>query len=118
MTIQCGDVVLAWYPFASGVGGKRRPCLVIQNDEDNQKIAITIVAQITSTLTRAGDKSHFLVHVNTQEGRQSGLLHDSLVSCNNSATIEQNLIQKVIGSLPASVMQQLESCLRAALDLR
>jgi mRNA-degrading endonuclease toxin of MazEF toxin-antitoxin module len=35
MTVRRGDVVLAWYPFSSGAGGKRRPCLVVQNDADN-----------------------------------------------------------------------------------
>src|SRR4051812_47611015 len=58
MTLARGDVVLAWFPFASGVGGKRRPCLVMQNDEDNRKLANTIIAQVTSNLARTGDKSH------------------------------------------------------------
>jgi mRNA interferase MazF len=67
MTVKRGDVVLAWYPFASGQGGKRRPCLIVQNDPDNQKLANTIVAQITSNLARAGDKSHVLIEVSTPE---------------------------------------------------
>jgi hypothetical protein len=29
MSIQRGDVVLAWYPFASGKGGKRRPGVIV-----------------------------------------------------------------------------------------
>jgi mRNA interferase MazF len=117
MTVRRGDVVLAWYPFASGTGGKRRPCLIVQNDSDNQKLANTVVAQITSNLKRVGDKSHLLIEVATAEGQQSGLLHDSLVSCNNLATIEQNLIAQGIGSLPTAIMQKVNDCLRAALDL-
>lgn len=117
MTIQRGDVVLAWYPLASGRGGKRRPCLIVQNDADNQKIANTVVAQVTSTLHRRGDKSHLFIDVATADGQQSGLLHDSLVSCNNLATIEQQLIDRVIGSLSATLMQQVDGCLKAALSL-
>jgi mRNA interferase MazF len=117
MSIQRGDVVMAWYPFASGKGGKRRPCLIVQNDADNQKLANTIIAQITSNLHRVGDKSHLLIEVATPEGQQSGLLHDSVVSCNNLATIEQNLIDKVIGSLPAALMLKVNDCLKAALEL-
>jgi mRNA interferase MazF len=117
MSIRRGDVVMAWYPFASGQGGKRRPCLIVQNDADNQKLTNTVVAQITSNLRRAADKSHLLIEVATPEGQQSGLLHDSLVSCNNLATIEQTLINKVIGSLPAHVMQNVNDCLKAALEL-
>ena len=92
MNVNRGDVVLAWYPFASGQGGKRRPCLVIQNDVDNAKLSNTVVAQITSNLGRGGDKSHLLIAAATPEGKQAGLLHDSMISCNNLATIEQVLI--------------------------
>jgi mRNA interferase MazF len=117
MSVRRGDVVLAWYPFASGQGGKRRPCVIVQNDQDNQKIANTIVAQVTGTLTRLGDKSHFLIEVATADGQQTGLLHDSLVSCNNLATIEQDLVDKVIGSLSDALKRKLNDCLKAALEL-
>jgi mRNA interferase MazF len=117
MSIRRGDVVLAWYPFASGKGAKRRPCLVVQNDSDNLKLANTIVAQITSNLVRSKDKSHLLIEVATPEGQHSGLLHDSVVSCNNLATIEQTLIAKVIGSLPMTLLQRINDCLRAALEI-
>jgi mRNA interferase MazF len=117
MTVRRGGVVLAWYPFASGQGGKRRPCLVLQNDADNRKLANTVVAQITSVLQRAGDKSHVLIEVATPDGQMSGLLYDSVVSCNNLATIEQALIIKPIGALPPALMQAVNDCLKAALEL-
>ncbi len=109
MSVRRGDVVLAWFPFASGQGGKRRPCVIVQNDPDNQKIANTIVAQVTSTLTRLGDKSHFLIDLATADGQQTGLLHDSLVSCNNLATIEQGLVQRTIGTLSPALLRQLDA---------
>jgi mRNA-degrading endonuclease toxin of MazEF toxin-antitoxin module len=57
------------------------------------------------------------VDVRSPEGQQSGLLHDSLVSCNNLATIEQSLIEKVIGSLPPELMAKVDECLKTALGL-
>lgn len=117
MNLLRGDVVLAWFPFASAAGGKRRPCVVVQNDEDNRKLKSTIVVQITTNLSRLVDKSHFLIDAASVEGRQTGLLHDSLVSCNNIATIEQRLIDKVIGSLSASHIQQLNACLKESLGI-
>jgi mRNA-degrading endonuclease toxin of MazEF toxin-antitoxin module len=39
------------------------------------------------------------------------------VSCNNLATIEQALIHKVIGVLPAALMQVVDQALKAALGL-
>jgi mRNA interferase MazF len=83
VSFKRGDVVLAWFPFASGKGGKRRPCLIIQNDQDNQRLANTVIAQITTNVQRAGDKSHVLIEVTIPDGQQSGHLHDSVVSCNN-----------------------------------
>ena len=35
MNVRRGDVVLVLYPFASGMGGSRRPALIVQNDADN-----------------------------------------------------------------------------------
>ena len=67
MSIRRGDVVMAWFPFASGQGGKRRPCLIVQNDADNQSLANTVIAQITSNLQRVGDKSHLFLEVATPE---------------------------------------------------
>ena len=117
MRAKRGDVVLAWYPFASGQGAKRRPCVVVQNDADNGKLTNTIIAQVTSNLKRVGDKSHLLIEAATAEGQQAGLLHDSVVSCNNLATIEQSLIDKVIGTLTVATMQKVNDCLRAALEI-
>ena len=117
MNPRRGDVVLAWYPFASGKGSKRRPCVVVQNDEDNGKIANTIVVQITSVLLRRGDKSHVLVEAASAEGKASGLLHDSLISCNNVATLEKSLIDKPIGHLLPSTLDAINASLKAALGL-
>jgi mRNA interferase MazF len=113
-----GDVVLAFYPFASGSGGKRRPGLIVQNDADNARMAATILAQITTNLARAGEPTHLLIEASTIEGQHSGLLHDSLVSSNNLVTIELTRIHKVIGHLPATTMLKIDECLKAALGLR
>jgi mRNA interferase MazF len=117
MSVARGDVVLAWFPFASGSGGKRRPCVVIQNDDDNRKLANTMIVQITTNLGRMGDKSHFPIHIATPDGQKTGLLHDSLVSCNNLATIEQALIDRVIGALSPGLIQELNGCLRESLGI-
>ena len=61
-----GDVVLAEYPHSAG-GSKMRPVLVVQSDAYNAKIDNTIVAQITSVLTRTGDPAHFLIDISTPE---------------------------------------------------
>jgi len=117
MIVRRGDVVLAWYPFSTGAGGKRRPVLVVQNDTDNGRISHTIVAQITSNLDRAGMPTHLLIELGSSAGIQSGLLHDSVVSGNNLATLGEELIHRKIGRFPPDIMRRVDDCLKAALAL-
>jgi mRNA interferase MazF len=117
MSVKRGDVALAWYPFASGTGGSRRPVVIVQNDPDNQRMTNTIVAQITTNVARAGEPTQLLVEVGTPDGALTGLLHDSIISCNNLATIEQTRIQRVIGSLSAALQAQVDDCLKEAFGL-
>jgi mRNA-degrading endonuclease toxin of MazEF toxin-antitoxin module len=46
------------------------------------------------------------------------LLHDSVVSCNNLATVHADRIARVIGHLPDTTMSRIDECLKAALGLR
>jgi mRNA interferase MazF len=117
MNVRRGDIVLAFYPFASGGGTKKRPVLVVQNDRDNQRLTNTIVVQISGNLRRAHEPTHLLIEVASTAGRQSGLPSDSVISCVNLATIHEARIDRTIGSLPASVMAQVDQCLKVALGL-
>lgn len=117
MKFRRGDIVLAHYPFASGTGGSRRPVLVIQSDAYNPRIRNTIVAQITTNLARASDPAHLLIELAAPEGQQSGLLHDSVVSCLNLATLTDDRLEKTIGRLPDTTMAKVSRCLRIALAI-
>jgi len=117
MSIRRGDVVLMDYPYTTG-GAKVRPALVIQNDRDNQRLANTIVAQITSNLRRAAQEpTQLLIEMNTPEGRQAGLRQTSAVNCANLYTVSRHDIVRTLGSLPAATMSQVDRCLKAALEL-
>jgi len=117
MTIQRGDIVLVWFPFTSGTGGKLRPGLIVQNDQNNQRLGNTIVAAITSTTHRSNQPTQLLIQLATPEGTASGLLFDSAITCENLATVEQRLIQRKIGSLPVASMLKVDECLKASLGL-
>jgi mRNA-degrading endonuclease toxin of MazEF toxin-antitoxin module len=45
------------------------------------------------------------------------LLHDSVVSCTNLATVYEDRIDRVIGHLSDAVMHCIDACLKAALGL-
>jgi mRNA interferase MazF len=112
-----GDVVLALYPFASGTGASRRPAVVVQNDRDNVRMQNTVIVQITTNLRHAAEPTHLLVEAASSEGQRAGLLHNSVISCNNLATVRVDRIDRVIGHLPDTVMTELDACLKAALSL-
>lgn len=116
MNIRRGDVVLADYSHAL-VGTSLRPVLVVQSDLYNQRLTNTVVAQITSTLKRATEPAHVAVDVSTLEGKQSGLLRDSVVSCYNLNTVNEQRIKRVVGRLSPEMMRQVDARLRVALGL-
>ena len=75
------------------------------------------MAQITTNLRRATEPSHLLIGQTTPEGQQAGLLHDSVVSCSNLATVYEDRIERVIGHLSEAVMRRIDACLKVALGL-
>lgn len=83
MTPQRGDVVLVRFPFSSGTGSKVRPAVVVQCDRNNQRLTNIIVAAITTTTHRSGEPTQLLIEIATPQGRQSGLLKDSVITCEN-----------------------------------
>jgi len=117
MNVQRGDVVLVDYPYAGGGGAKVRPALVIQNDRDNQRLVNTVIVQITSLTRRVLEPTQLLIEIATSEGQQSGLRQDSVVNCVNLLTLDKGKVLRKLGTLPASLMQRVNDCLKVALEL-
>lgn len=116
MSLQRGDVVLATLPFVTRPGSKLRPVVVVQNDSGNARMQNTIVAFITTNRSRAHLPTQVFIDVNTPAGQQSGLIGDSVVTCENLITIRQSQARR-IGSLPPEVMRQVDAALKASLAL-
>jgi mRNA interferase MazF len=116
--IRRGDVVIARFPYAGGAGSKVRPAVVIQCDRLNQKLSNTLLAMITGNTRLAGtEPAQFLVDPGTPDGAASGLAFPSAVKCENLATIPQIDIIDIVGHLSPALMQRLNDCLKAALEL-
>jgi mRNA interferase MazF len=111
-----GDIVVVRFPYSNG-GSKMRPALVVQSDRYNSLLSKTVIAMITSNLRRTGEAAHLLIDPSHPDGASSRLQSKSLVSCNNLHTIEQTSINRRLGNLSDALMQQLDGCLKAALDL-
>ena len=112
-----GDVVLTFVANVGGAGGKVRPAPIVQSDHTNARLKETIIAAITSNVARVQEKTQLLVEIAGPEGAASGLLHNSAVRCERLHSIPQADVRKIIGKLPNALMQQINDCLKAALDL-
>ncbi len=115
--VQRGDVVTIDFPFTSGMQSKVRPALVVQNDNDNQRLPKTVVAMITGNLSRSGEPTHLLIDTNTTDGSGSGLTGPSLAVFVNLFTVDQSAILRTRGHFSPILMERADDCLRVALDL-
>ncbi len=109
-----GDVILLLFPHSNLLTAKSRPGLVIQADNLQTGFQQVIVAMISSRMFRANHRSRVAVLLSTPEGRQSGLLMDSVVLTDNLATVGESAIDRVIGSVP---MAEIDVALRYTLNL-
>lgn len=92
-----GDVVLVLFPDSKLRTAKRRPALVVQADRLDNALPQTIVAMITSNVSRAGHASRVAVAKDSSQGRQMGLLSDSVIMADNLATVRDTELDRKIG---------------------
>ena len=112
-----GDVVLVRFPHPSGLRGKKRPAVIVQSDSYANKLNTVVVAEVTKNLAMANDPACLLVDVSTPEGKETGLVRDSVISCLVLVTVYADTVEKTLGKLSAAMQQKLDDCLKAALEL-
>ncbi len=96
-----GDVALVRFPFADLAATKKRPALVLARTVRSPRNRIATVAMITSQVEGPrldGD-------VELSDWKKAGLLHPSVLRLAKIATIDEELIDKVIGTLTATDMR-------------
>ena len=112
-----GDVVLVRFPHPSGVRGKKRPAVVVQSDAYAAVVGTVVVAEVTKNLAMRSDPVCLFIDVNTPNGKATGLVRDSVVSCLVLVTVYADAIAQVLGTLSPTLRQKLDDCLRASLAL-
>jgi mRNA interferase MazF len=115
MPYKRGDVVLVLFPDSNLRTAKRRPALVIQADNLQSGLPQTVIAMITSNMARAGHPSRVTLLLNSAEGKQAGILMDSVVMTDNLATVREIEIDRSLGSL--TDMTDIDRALRHTLAL-
>lgn len=115
MPFKRGDVVLVLFPDSNLRTAKRRPALIVQASNLNTELPQDIVAMITSNMARAAHPSRVTLTRNSNQGRESGILMDSVVMTDNLATIREAEIDRSIGRIVD--MSALDRALRHTLAL-
>lgn len=115
MRFKRGDVYLALFPNSDLRSAKRRPVVIVQDDELETGLPQIIVAMITSNKRRADHPCRVTVSRSSVEGRRSGLLVDSVIMTDNLATVHEGAFDRRIGSLN---MVGIDSALKRALALK
>ncbi len=112
-TIKRGDIFYAdLSPVVGSEQGGTRPVLVIQNDIGNQYSPTTVVAAITSQLTKAKLPTHVEL-----PAPDCGLEKNSVVLTEQIRTIDKRRLQEKISALGDETMAKVNQAIEISLGL-
>jgi len=115
MTIyKRGNVILVRFPNSDLITYKKRPALIIQDENVDTGLNQRLMAMITSNLVRTGE-TRVVVQKDSPAGKAMGLITDSVIVADNIATIREREIDKILGQCPC--MPEVDAALRKALRL-
>ncbi len=113
MQIRRGDVFFAdLSPVIGSEQGGTRPVLILQNDIGNQYSPTTIVAAITSQISKAKLPTHVEVTSNN-----SGLEKDSVILLEQIRTIDKIRLKEKVASLSDELMEKVAQSIEISLGL-
>lgn len=71
--------------------------MIVQADGLSSGVPQVVLALMTTNLTRAGHPSRVLLVADSPEGREAGVISDTVVVTDNLATVRLELIDRAIG---------------------
>lgn len=111
--IKRGDIFFAdLSPVIGSEQGGTRPVLIVQNDIGNQYSPTTIVAAITSQLSKAKLPTHVELSC-----KSCGLEKDSVVLTEQVRTIDKRRLKEKVASLDLESMTAVDRALEISLGL-
>ena len=113
MIFSRGDVVLVPFPFTDLTAQKQRFALVISSNNFNAHSADIILLGITSQVE--GDPAQGDYNLTSDEQQKAGLPKPSAVKAAKVVTLNQSLIRKTIGRLPAPTVDHIVAKLDAVI---
>jgi mRNA interferase MazF len=112
--LQCGQLLLAPFPYSNQLGPKRRPVAVVSSSAHSQGPDV-IVAMVTSSRIRAAQPG--LGDVVLQDWQHAGLRQASVVLSGRLLVIEHRLLSGGLGLLSQRDLASVDAGLKAVLGL-
>lgn len=102
---ECGDVLLASYPFTDQSAAKQRPVVVVSGTQFNQGEDIVVVP--LSSRVDPADAFGFAIRETDPCFQEAGLRVASSVKWSKPMTISTIVIKRRLGFLPLAIMRQI-----------
>jgi mRNA interferase MazF len=96
--VKPGEIALVRFPFTELAAAKKRPALMLAQTTRSSRYRLATVAMITSQVEALKLDGDVLL----ADWKAAGLLHPSLLRLAKVATIDAELIDKIIGKLSLS----------------
>ncbi|MGI5901778.1 MAG: type II toxin-antitoxin system PemK/MazF family toxin [Desulfitobacteriia bacterium] len=113
MSIKRGEIFYAELnPVVGSEQGGTRPVLVVQNDIGNQYSPTTIIAAITSQISKAKLPTHVEV-----KASRSGLERDSVILTEQIRTIDKSRLKEKVAVLDEKIMSRVNEAIEISLGL-
>lgn len=112
-----GDVILVRFPHPSGLRGKKRPAVIVQSNAYRGVVGTLVVAEVTKNPQMGNDPACLFIDTTTPDGKTTGLVRDSVVSCPILVTVYADTVAQVLGTLSPTLQGKLDDCLKGALAL-
>ncbi|MDZ7290050.1 MAG: type II toxin-antitoxin system PemK/MazF family toxin [candidate division KSB1 bacterium] len=103
-----GDILLIPIPFTDLSSNKRRPVIVISNNEYNRKTADIVVVGLTSNPKMAD----YIFTITSSDLDQGKLNRPGQVRVDKIYTLSQSIVVKTFGRVNTSVLDQIRSKLQ------
>ncbi|NLZ92739.1 MAG: type II toxin-antitoxin system PemK/MazF family toxin [Firmicutes bacterium] len=103
-----GDILLIPIPYSDLTSNKKRPVLVLSNDEYNTKTEDIIVAAITSNIT----SKEYSILISNKDLQEGNLQVNSCIRVDKIYTLSQSIVIKKFGAVKPEIINNVKEKLR------
>ena len=103
-----GDILLIPIPYSDLTSNKKRPVLVLSNDDYNTKTEDIIVAAITSNIT----SKEYSILISNKDLQEGNLQVNSCIRVDKIYTLSQSIVIKKFGAVKPEIINNVKEKLR------